>query len=576
MKKFRKISSALLASGILTTSLPVYSAAAAVGDLNGDGAIGKADVELFAQYFAGWTMDEDAKEGILAAGDVNGDEEVTRADAMELARSVERWECTVTFDANADGVVGIPENQVVAYRECAVEPTEPTREGYVFCGWYSTNLFESKNKFNFNDSAIDKNITLYAKWNYIGEIYQQEIKESDIITDEESNITYAKNQLIIITDDAVDKDYVEDIITPYSGEIVGYIELCNSYQVIFEDKNTIQDLYQLSDDLLTKSDHILSATVHYMNEYGVQWTAPNDYENETEFRESWENYPDASGENWNLEAINVPNAWKYINTDTTIRVGVIDGGFSTSHIGLNIVHTWENTFSPLTEDKIHNINHGNHVAGTIGATWNDGGTAGIVNNAEIYGFSYLSDSNNITNKSGVYKGVYKYLYALSLIVARDVKVINISLGQNRAEDHQMTSSTKKTIEEEAKALGDGILNLLTNYDFLIIQGAGNQSNSNHPKKGGFGTVYNPQGWVDTEWSAGFASVPQKEARDHIIIVGAFTIDESTTPTNYKISTYSNIGDEVDILAPGGDYITPDNALFVWSTGAYAYDTAINT
>lgn len=68
---------------------------------------------------------------------------------------------TVTFDANADGVVGMPENQKVAAGECAIEPEEPTKDGYVFGGWYIDN--ECSALFEF-DTRIVEDITIYAKW----------------------------------------------------------------------------------------------------------------------------------------------------------------------------------------------------------------------------------------------------------------------------------------------------------------------------------------------------------------------------------------------------------------------------
>lgn len=66
----------------------------------------------------------------------------------------------VTFDLNYDGadeasVVELEKGSTVA------EPEDPTREGYVFTGWYTDAAAETA--FDFS-TAIDANLTLYAGW----------------------------------------------------------------------------------------------------------------------------------------------------------------------------------------------------------------------------------------------------------------------------------------------------------------------------------------------------------------------------------------------------------------------------
>ena len=70
-------------------------------------------------------------------------------------------EFTVTFDSNGGTEV---EEQMVKKNEKAEEPESPTKEGYVFAGWYT----EQDKKFSFN-RKITEDITLTAKWNAQGE-----------------------------------------------------------------------------------------------------------------------------------------------------------------------------------------------------------------------------------------------------------------------------------------------------------------------------------------------------------------------------------------------------------------------
>ena len=74
-------------------------------------------------------------------------------------------EFTVTFDA-AGGSLSGEAVQTVVSGEKVIEPTAPSKNGYVFHGWYtSANDGEtlSRTAYNF-DTVIKKDITLYAKW----------------------------------------------------------------------------------------------------------------------------------------------------------------------------------------------------------------------------------------------------------------------------------------------------------------------------------------------------------------------------------------------------------------------------
>lgn len=67
---------------------------------------------------------------------------------------------TVTFDSNGHGAA--PASQTVELNGKAVKPADPTAEGYVFRGWYTTAACTTE--FDFN-TPIAADTTLYAKWN---------------------------------------------------------------------------------------------------------------------------------------------------------------------------------------------------------------------------------------------------------------------------------------------------------------------------------------------------------------------------------------------------------------------------
>lgn len=66
---------------------------------------------------------------------------------------------TVTFEANGGSVTP---SQTVPYRGTVTEPTEPTRDGYDFAGWWKDAAFTAT--WNFSDEKATGPVTLYAKW----------------------------------------------------------------------------------------------------------------------------------------------------------------------------------------------------------------------------------------------------------------------------------------------------------------------------------------------------------------------------------------------------------------------------
>lgn len=66
----------------------------------------------------------------------------------------------VRFDSNGGSSV---DKQKVQKGAFAKEPTDPTKDGYTFYGWYESEDFSGA-EFDFEKTAIDANVTLYAKW----------------------------------------------------------------------------------------------------------------------------------------------------------------------------------------------------------------------------------------------------------------------------------------------------------------------------------------------------------------------------------------------------------------------------
>ena len=107
--------------------------------------------------FLGWADTSSATEATIKAGD-----EVTATKDAPNKTIYAVWQeikYTVTFDSNGGTAVS---SQSVKSGATATKPTNPTRSGYTFAGWYTDNE-KFNNKYDFN-TLVTGNIILYAKW----------------------------------------------------------------------------------------------------------------------------------------------------------------------------------------------------------------------------------------------------------------------------------------------------------------------------------------------------------------------------------------------------------------------------
>ena len=83
----------------------------------------------------------------------------------------------------------------------------------------------------------------------IGEMYYSEPSPEEILTDPETGIQYAKNQLLISAAPEAEKSEMERIIKELDAETIGYIRITNDYQIRFFHDMTINDLQKAADHL---------------------------------------------------------------------------------------------------------------------------------------------------------------------------------------------------------------------------------------------------------------------------------------------------------------------------------------
>ncbi|MFC4557957.1 S8 family serine peptidase [Virgibacillus kekensis] len=276
--------------------------------------------------------------------------------------------------------------------------------------------------------------------------------------------------------------------------IIGY-ENSSGKQLIIENSNNIE--YQSSHlkamAVTIDSDHLdvirQSPEIAYV-EKNIQIDLSNLDDNIEETPKAM--YEDS--QQWNIQSISGPRAWKEGYTGKNINIAVIDTGIS-SHPDLEIAggYSTVDNVTDWTDDN----GHGTHVAGVIGAEQDGFGVVGVAPDANIYAIKAL-DSNGEGTLDDL-------IEAIDWSIQHNIDIINLSLG---------TDFNSQTFED--------IINKAYNAGILIVSATGN---------GGKGTP---------------VMFPAKYEN----VIGVSAVDET-----FNITPFSSTGPEVEFSAPGMNIIS---------------------
>lgn len=446
---------------------------------------------------------------------------------------------TVTFDSNGGSAVTA---QAVENGTTVIPPANPTKEGYVFVGWYSDNTLE--NVYDFS-TAVTANITLYAKWNLISENDQLFVSvdahislpnEDSIVVDPESGIEFVNNELIVHAQIGADRGAVVALLNTFGGEIIGEISATDTYQVQFLNSYTYAELASLQ-SALEKSPLISWTSANLVFEEKSDYYPVSD----TKWASDWsDSTPD--GLNWGVEAIDAPNAWNYRDIMSYVNVGVFDCCFY-EHEDLVYSKTYFNDVANCSGDSKA---HGTHVSGTIAAGFDNGvgitGTAPYVN---LYGFAYTG-----TVLKGKSTLIIMELSVTALLHNDKCQVLNCSNsiiydGKEAAIwAAERNANYTQAINTGAQELGSYLKRLIDLGDnFVICVAAGNDNDNIYTSTQGVSTSGN----VDAFYSNFYTAITDAEVKSRIIVVGACKNDGDGT---YTYSNFSNVGSRVNVVAPG--------------------------
>ena len=213
-----------------------------------------------------------------------------------------------------------------------------------------------------------------------------------------------------------------------------------------------------------------------------------------------------------VEIIQAPEIWKETK-GSGITVAVLDTGCQTDHPDLKdrIIggynFTTDDSGNPLMFEDYNG--HGTHVSGTIAASLNNAGVAGVAPEANLLILKVLGK-----NGSGQYEWIIK---AIQYAIEQKVDIISMSLGG----------------PSDVKELHDVIIEAV-NKDILVVCAAGNEGDGKESTDElGYPGCYN-----------------------EVISVGAVNLD-------HESSEFTNSNNQVDLVAPG------EKVISTYINGTYA-------
>lgn len=247
---------------------------------------------------------------------------------------------------------------------------------------------------------------------------------------------------------------------------------------------------------------------------------------------------------WNMQAMEAPAAWAAGCTGKGVRVAVVDGGISSSHVDIapNLDVAASTSFVPgMNFDEDTSVfRHATHVGGIIAAADNGIGVIGVAPEATLIGVKVLD------NGSGSFGAVIAgILYAATPKAegGAGADIINMSLGAVFPKSAQGGGPLVAAMNKAVNYAGS--------QGVLVVSAAGNNG-------------------LDLDHSGNLTSVPA-ESGSGIAVSATGPVDFAGGGTNFRRpASYTNYGNSViNVAAPGGD-----NVLYPY--GLWYYDMVLSS
>lgn len=443
-------------------------------------------------------------------------------------------------------------------------------------------------------------------------IYHEPAAENVVM---QGGFGYVNNELLVTLDSSDSLSALKDYLRTIGGEVVGEIPVTADYQILLPDTHTQEELEQMIEQLKALP-YVRRSSLNYAFELendaisGSSAYYPND--------KKWDDWSGNSGNNWNMKGIDAPGAWVYHDQMQPVNVGIIEELFDPYHEDLSFEEMPFGNISAMGPYKYNGLgwwtskqSHGTHVAGIIGATFDNGkGVCGVAPNAKLYGANWKNGDGG--------KFYYTQKAALGYLVQKKhCRVLNLSFSIGGYGLRYSASQGGKKAQENFNILNADLTEFLddleknTGNSFLICKSADNDNDKLFYKKDKEdvknGIEYFWQGdykkdpdynkyknrfkkdeWVsggtDARWDI-YSGIDEPEIKDSIIVVGAAAVSGTHSyfgckHNGYQVASYSNRGSRVDVLAPGGsdsDNVFPDAKIYsTVADGAVGYGYKVGT
>lgn len=468
-----------------------------------------------------------------------------------IVEITDSWAASILFAENGKYILKGTYTNIIYCNSSVTIGFSGKKKGIPEIAEYSlTEVIKGSNTIN-SDEEADLTET--------GKLYYKDIQSEEDIEFDGNGIYYVRNQILLTAKDNTSFDEIDALAESINAEIVGYIEITNDYQIELNTAATSEELYlligELQNNLLV--DYASLNTVIETDEDYI----PSDYD--------WWDGKDPAYIDWGIKAIKADQAWDYFdesvpeNADReTVKLGLIDTMFDENHKDLYFENVWNNP-----SNIIHN--HGTHVAGIMGAIFNnqikdsngnsDENIAGICPKNKMYAYSVGLK----------YSTVMEYKYAIALLVVKNVKVINVSLNTGYEQCYGASYGNVNAlnyIKANAEIVQVFLQKLQTRgYDFVIITSAGNVNSAKFsvdPNEDRYGYIKIDENTKEDEekeiytgganalYNSFFNYIQSPNIKNRIICVGSIGFTGIPEDEQYYYASSSNIGTRVDVVAPG--------------------------
>ena len=314
-------------------------------------------------------------------------------------------------------------------------------------------------------------------------IYHEPAAENVVM---QGGFGYVNNELLVTLDSSDSLSALKDYLRTIGGEVVGEIPVTADYQILLPDTHTQEELEQMIEQLKALP-YVRRSSLNYAFELendaisGSSAYYPND--------KKWDDWSGNSGNNWNMKAIDAPGAWVYHDQMQPVNVGIIEELFDPYHEDLSFEEMPFGNISAMGPYKYNGLgwwtskqSHGTHVAGIIGATFDNGkGVCGVAPNAKLYGANWKNGDGG--------KFYYTQKAALGYLVQKKhCRVLNLSFSIGGYGLRYSASQGGKKAQENFNILNADLTEFLddleknTGNSFLICKSADNDNDKLFYKK----------------------------------------------------------------------------------------------